>query len=86
MGNNPANGGKIVRGNAMRVLCQCTMDLISKRQRPYLFRVKVWGQPPHAETRIYDISGVDENSVANLAMRQFEKEMSRPLAILSSIT
>ena len=85
MDDRPLNGSRILRGNAMRVLCQCTMDLISKRQRPYLFRVKVWGQPPHDVTRIYDIAGMNQEVVANIAMRRFEEEMSHPLAILGAM-
>jgi len=79
------NGSRIIHGNAVQVLCQCTMQLISRRQRPYLFRVTVWGQPPHAVTRIYDIAGVSEDAVAQVAIDHFVKEMSHPLSIFGAM-
>jgi hypothetical protein len=80
------NGSPIIhRGNAIQVLAQCTMELISRRQRPYLFRVKVWGQPPHAVTRIYDIAGANEEAVARVAIARFTKEMQHPLSIFGAM-
>ena len=85
MDHERVNGSKIIFGNDVQVLCQCTMDLLSRRQRPYLFRVKVWGQPPHAVTRIYDIAGINEDVVAKVAIDRFVKELSHPLSIFGAM-
>jgi hypothetical protein len=75
----------IITGNACQVLCSCVMDLISRVQRPYLWRVKVTGQPPHAVVRTYDIAGNDQNAVAQLAIDRFVKEMAHPLSIFGAM-
>ena len=78
------NGHKspIITGNACRVLCNATVDLISKVMRPYLFRVTVVGIPPHATTRVYDMYGKSDDEAAMKAIRQFEKDMLHPKSIL----
>lgn len=80
------NGSKIVRGNDCQVLCSATLDLISRRQRPYLFRVTVTGQPPHAVKRTYDIAGNTEDAAAKVGISRFVHEMSHPLSILGAMT
>ena len=75
----------IHRGNAVQVLCSCVMDLISRVQRPYLWRVTVTGQPPHAVVRKYDIAGNDQNAVADLALKRFVAEMQHPLSIFGAM-
>lgn len=70
---------RIITGNANRVLASVTLDLISKHQRPYLFRAKVVGQPPHAYTRFYDVTGWHEDSAALRALEIFREEMANPL-------
>jgi predicted DCC family thiol-disulfide oxidoreductase YuxK len=74
----PLNGivTNILRGNQAQVLCDATVDLISKVQRPWLFRVTVKGLPPHLHTRVYDIAARDDNTAALTAMDRFVKEMS----------
>lgn len=66
-------------GNENRVLASVTLDLISRRQRPYLFRAKVVGQPPHAYTRFYDVTGWHEDAAALKALDIFKNEMANPL-------
>ncbi len=73
---------RLIRGNECQVLCDAVVDLVSRVQRPYLFRVTVTGLPPHAVTRVYEISAKDDNMAAMAGIRQFVNEMSRPLAIL----
>jgi hypothetical protein len=63
-------------------LCEATVDLISKRQRPWLFRVTVVGKPPHAERRVYEIAAKDDNTAAMTGIDRFVKEFSHPLRIL----
>lgn len=76
------NGKPVIhRGNDVQVLCSCVLDLISRVQRPYHWRVTVTGQPPHAVVRKYDIAGNDQNAVAQLAIDRFVHEMSSPLSI-----
>jgi hypothetical protein len=76
---------EIIRGNDCQVYCQCVVDLISRRQRPYLFRVTVWGQPPHTVRRIYDIAAKDDNTAAQKGIDLFVKEMSHPLSIFGAM-
>jgi hypothetical protein len=74
------NGHKspIIRGNECRVLCQAVVDLISRVQRPYLFKVTVTGQPPHAITRTYDIAAMTEDLAAQKGIDVFVQEMQSP--------
>lgn len=73
---------RIIRGNECQVYCDAIVDLISKRQRPYLFRVTVTGLPPHATVRKYDIAAVSDDAAAHLGIDTFVKEMSRPLRLI----
>ena len=43
-----------------------------------LFSVKVWGQSPHDETRIYEIPATCESSAAQQGISQFVREMEDP--------
>jgi hypothetical protein len=54
--------------------CTCTVDLISRVFRPYLFKVIVTGEPPHAHRVEYKISAPDENSAAMKGMQLFVRE------------
>jgi hypothetical protein len=74
------NGHKspLITGNECRVLCQATVDLISRVQRPYWFKVTVTGQPPHAITRVYDIAASSDDAAARLGIDTFVKEMDSP--------
>jgi len=56
--------------------CTATVDLISKIVRPYLFRVTVIGEPPHAHRREYFIRGPDDNACALKGLELFVKEFS----------
>jgi hypothetical protein len=76
---------RIIHGNAAQVLCDATVDLISKLQRPYLFKVTVTGLPPHAYTRVYEIAARNDDTAAMTGIRQFVKEMESPaLAIFKT--
>ena len=46
----------------------CIVDLISKVMRPWLFRVTVTGEPPHAFTRVYPIAAPDGEKPARSAL------------------
>lgn len=59
--------------------CQCIVDLLSKVQRPFLFQVTVWGEPPHAYTRKYQVAAPDEASAAHCGLEQFCKEAAHPV-------
>lgn len=54
--------------------CTCTVDLISSVIRPYLFRVVVTGEPPHAHRRVYTISADSDDSAAIFSMEAFVAE------------
>jgi hypothetical protein len=64
-----------------RVLCQCTVELLSLVQRPYLFSVTVIGLPPHAQRRVYEISAMSDRLAAQRGMALFSDEMSRPVTM-----
>ena len=59
------------------VLASATVDVINSAnpQRIGLFRVKVWGQPPHDETRFYEIQATNENTAAQQGINRFVFEM-----------
>lgn len=67
------------------VLCSATVDLVSRRQRPYLFSVTVTGKPPHNVTKVYTIAAESDNSAAMKGLDLFQKDMSHPYAILSAL-
>jgi len=80
------NERRIIRGNAVRVLADAVVDLISKAQRPYLFEVTVTGLPPHVATRVYEISAKSDDLAAMKGISLFVKEMEHPaLGILDAI-
>lgn len=60
-------------------LCEATVELKSKHQRPWLFLVKVVGKPPHGVTRTYEIAASSDNVAAMTGIERFVKEFSRPL-------
>ncbi len=55
------------------VRCSCIVDLISRVVRPYLFRVTVTGEPPHAHRRVYPIAADSEDSAALKGLELFTK-------------
>ena len=59
------------------VLASAIVDVINSAnpQRIGLFRVKVWGQPPHDETRFYEIQATNENTAAQQGINRFVFEM-----------
>jgi hypothetical protein len=61
-----------------RVLCHAVVELLSRVQRPYLFKVTVQGLPPHEKWRKYEVTAQNEELAADLAMKYFVDEMSRP--------
>ena len=62
------------------VLASATVDVIRSAtpQQIGSFRVKVWGQPPHDETRFYEIQATNENSAAQQGISRFVFEMEDP--------
>ena len=88
MSHDLVNGSvkkEIVQGHEAQVYCQCIVDLISRHQRPYLFKVTVWGQPPHTMRRVYEIAATTEDLAAQSGINQFIKEMSHPLFIFGAM-
>lgn len=77
-------GKKIIRTQDAKVLCNAIVDLISRVQRPYLWKVTVTGIPPHAETRVYEIAAKDDNTAAMKGIEIFVEQMSRPLHLVLS--
>jgi hypothetical protein len=77
---------RIIRGNECQVLCDAIVDLISKAQRPYLFKVTVTGKPPHVCTRVYEIAAKSDNVAAMTGIDRFVKEMAHPLSIFGAMT
>lgn len=60
-----------------RVLANATVDVIreSSPEASGLFRVDVWGIPPHAETRSYEIEAKTDTMAAQQGIERFVKEM-----------
>jgi len=56
--------------------CTATVELLSKRQRPYLFMVTVVGEPPHVATRRYRVIADSDNSAALKGLELFVNEFS----------
>lgn len=73
---------RIIHGNRARVLCDAIVDLISRVQRPYLFRVTVTGLPPHTATRVYTIASNDDNGAAMKGIQLFVKEFESMPTVL----
>lgn len=80
------NGSPVIDINTAAVRCSCYVDLISRRQRPYLFRVTVTGEFPHNVRRIYEIAAIGEDTAAMKGLQRFEREMSHPLRIFGAMT
>jgi len=75
----------IVKPYDAMVLCDAIVDLISRAQRPYQFRVTVTGKPPHAQSRTYDIGAVSDDAAAHEGIDRFVKEMSHPMRLLDAL-
>lgn len=60
-----------------RVLASATVDIIRQKcaTAGALFAVKVWGQPPYDETRIYEIRAENDTSAAKQGIDRFVEEM-----------
>jgi hypothetical protein len=79
------NGKSMVEVSTANVLCNATVDLISRVQRPFLWKVTVTGVPPHATTRVYEISASSDNRAAMRGIDRFVRDMSRPMRIITSL-
>lgn len=66
--------------------CTATVDLISKVMRPWLFRVTVTGEPPHAFRRVYPIAAPDDNAAAIKGLELFVAEFGRKLPGVGTVT
>lgn len=75
----------LIRPRQSLVLADATVELMSKVQRPWLFKVTVVGKPPYAQRREYTIAAESDNSAAFKGLELFEKDMSHPLSILHAI-
>lgn len=69
------NGSRIVKPANCSVRCTCIVDLLSRAQRPYQFRVTVTGEPPHAAIEVYDIPARSDTEAAFAAMARFTRKM-----------
>lgn len=65
--------------------CRCIVDLLSKVQRPFLFLVTVFGEPPHSVIRKYHIRAPDDSSAAGRGLELFVNEFTpRHIGILTA--
>lgn len=70
-----------------RVLCQAVVDLVwaPEGDRPSRWKVTVTGQPPFAETRVYQIKAKIDNIAAQEGLSRFCHEMEqRPVGELNA--
>lgn len=65
--------------------CDAIVDLISRVQRPYLFRVTVTGHPPYAYRRVYNVAADSDDSAAMKGLELFVGEFSTPVPGLVSL-
>jgi hypothetical protein len=66
---------KLIKVRDMRVLANAVVDQLTKN----LFRVEVWGLPPHAETRIYEIKAKSDTLAAQEGIQRFVEEFEAKL-------
>lgn len=77
----------IIDTNLNRVRCHATVDLVSRLagsfMKPnYRFLVTVWGEPPHAITRKYEVISHSDDGAAHVGMELFQTEVNQiPWAI-----
>jgi len=72
---------RILLPDSAPVRAQATVALISRVQRPYLFKVRVEGQFPHNRIREYDLAAVNEAAAAFEGIKIFERQMSKAVVI-----
>lgn len=77
--------GMIALPNQTTPRCQATVDLISRVMRPYLFRVTVVGEYPHAYRRVYVIAADSDDSAAIKGMELFVEEFGRQVPGVISV-
>ena len=59
--------------------CEAIVDLISRAQRPYLFRVTVQGHFPHNWRHIYTVAADSDDSAAMKGIELFVKSCINPV-------
>lgn len=70
--------------NSATPRAQAIVDLLSRVQRPFLFLVTVFGEPPHSCVRKYHVRAPDDSSAASKGLELFVKEFTpHPLALLT---
>lgn len=59
------------------ILANAIVDVIrsSTPRKVGLFKVTVWGKPPHDQTRIYEIMAKNETIAAQQGIARFVREM-----------
>ena len=70
----PMINGHSVLTPPARVRAQCFVDLVSRFQRPFRFRVEVWGVDI-PDRRIYEIVALNDSDAARAGLTRFEHEM-----------
>ncbi len=73
---------QIIEASTCSPRVTATVELMSKVFRPFLWRVTVIGQPPHARVRVYDIASPTDDIAARAAIKLFIDETKRPFLIL----
>ena len=61
----------------MRVLANATIDVVEEPtlEKDGLFKVTVWGRPPHDYTRVYEIAAKTDTIAAQQGINRFVEEM-----------
>lgn len=63
------------------VLWNATVELMSRKERPFRFCVTVTGLPPHRCTRKYEVKTFSPGQAAMLGGTRFEREMAGLLEV-----
>lgn len=60
-----------------QILANAVVDVIkpSTPQKIGLFKVTVWGKPPHDQTRVYEIMAKNDTLAAQQGIARFVREM-----------
>jgi hypothetical protein len=73
--DRPINGTPRLLTPLPFVKATAVVDLLSKFERPFRFQVTVFGYPPHAERRVYEIIARTDKDAAMEGINRFTKAM-----------
>jgi hypothetical protein len=77
----------LIEPPARQIRCKATVELVNLFERPFRFRVEVFGQdPPFLCSRVYEIVANTDQKAAQLGIDLFCRQMSAPQEMLQIVT